>query len=337
MSRKIKKNAKTIAILCVLLFLFGVMASVLSIVFLFNPAKIDVSQYVLISDDGSGSYQFAIDKDRIRYDFCFPDNEKLPENIALNSLSLIVSPSVSSVHFEVGSYLEDAGAMLSSGGYVLYNTVWNWTTSEITSEYASSLKVPKHISLKRYVRFRSDGNYNWIPYIDYPLLFESVGDRIEFDSSLKSVMSSLSVSANSCSDGSIKIETWSSFSSPSGLSVDNVLHSCGVTITDTVFLVNIEDILATETQPLSLKSFCVYSHAENGINVKIDKESIITTFGFSSGSAAAEAIDALSVYVENRGNYYYISAYFSATDLDVVSVLLNNGVSLQDTEFTISE
>lgn len=337
MKQQKQQSVSLFIILIILITLLGLSVCFFVINYNIAPAKINIPDYLIISKDDTGLYQYSLDVDRIRYDFCFPESYDLPENIAIDSLSLIVSPAGDSIRFEVGSYLENAAEMLSSGGYALSNTMWIWNDSEILNQYAIGLTVKKNISFKEYVHFRSDGNYNWIPYIDYASLYASIGDRILYDSSLQDVLKSLTVTITACSDYSYKAETWSSFSSPAGLSIESVLQSCGVKLSDTVFIISRNEIITRENHPLSIKAYCIVSYSGSHLIVEIDKDRILSDLGFDKGSAAEEAIQALCVSAEKNGSMYRVSVYSSITDLDIVKILYDNGVSLQDTYFEISE
>ena len=313
--------------------------AIASIVLAYNSgaslAVINIPDYILITASDKGTYTYAIDKDRIKHDFFFPEGTLFPENSSLSSLSLIIDPQPDSVKFEVGSTIEAAGSMLKKGGYALANTVWTWTTADISKKYAESLSVPKYISLKEYVHFRTDGNCHWIPFIDYDGLLLSVGDRVIFDASLNSVLRSLSVSANECSDDKIKIETWSSFSSAAGLTVESILQSCDVTIIDTVFIMDTKEIVERDLKPISIKGYCSYYYTNTGISVIIDKTSLISDLLIMQDTSVGKAIDALSLNVEKQNDRYIVSVFSTASDFDVVNVLKMNGLTLTDTSFYI--
>lgn len=332
-----KEKKTRVYLLCALIFLLGAIASVLFLLSDIGLTKINVSEYLLISMEEDGTYSFSVDTHRIKKTFRFPEARSMPENRALDSLSLIVSASGTGTRFEVGSYLDNARALLKEGGYMLSNTVWSWTQEQVKQEYAKLLSVPKTISLKDFATYRSDGDGNWSPEIDQDLLARSIGDRLRYDSRLEEAVKSLSLSPTVCADGTLKIETWSSFPTSQGLTVDAVLRSGGVSVKDTVFITDISEILSQSMRPLRLLSYCLMRETGEGAFIEIDKASVLSDLGFSPGSKGAKAVEALELHVQASGDRYVVSVYSKATDLDIIKVLNDNGVELTETEFVIQK
>lgn len=330
-----KQNIRKYVSAILIVFAFAICCCVLISIFHLNLIKVTLPEYVQPSLKEDGSFAFNIDKDRLKYDYCFSDDTSLPENIALDSLSLIVTSNNGSYTFEVGSTLENAASLLNKGGYALFKTVWTCGQKEMSELYADSLTVRKHISLKPYVHFRSDGNFNWNPYIDYESLFASVGDRSQYNPDLRAALQSLSVTAQRYGEDLMKIETWSSFTSPTGLSIESVLQSYGVTIMDTVFIITDNDLISDNIRRLSLKNFCVLQYIDHGLDVSVDREAILSFFSIQKDSIAGKAIDAISLTAERQGDKYCISTFCTISDLDVPAVLYENGISLEDTCFFI--
>ena len=324
-------------LLCALSGLLGLVACVLFLMSDLGLTRIPISDYLLISLGEDGEYSYSIDKHRIKKTFYFPEETSLPENRALESLSLLVSSSYGTTGFEVASYLDNARQLLKEGGYAISNTVWTWKNDQIKSQYSKLLSVQKTISLKDFALYYSDGNGNWMAQVDYDSLITSIGDRIIYDSRLKSAITSLSFSLSPCGDGSYKIETWSAFSSEQGVSVEKVLNSGGISMEDTVFIISESDILNHFTRTLRLQTYCVLREAQNGIRIDIDKASILQEYSFQQGSDAAKAIEAISLNAVEEGNGFRVTVCSNASDIDIIKTLLNNGVKLTDTDFFIQK
>lgn len=335
-NEKREKNTRFL-LLGALTIVSGILACVLFLISDISLIKIHINDYLMISIDENGLYSFCIDKERIKHSFHFPDDPSMPENKALDSLTLIVTPLAGQTRFEVGSYIDNTQTYFKEGGFILSETVWNWTDQQISASYTSFLSFRKTIFLKDYVRYRSDGNGNWIPEIDHDSLSLSIGDRLRYDTTLKAAVDSLWVSSAQCPDGNFKIETWSSFQSSQSVTVEDVLHSCGIWMEDTVFIIDSDKILEKSLTPLHLQSYCIFRENELGRYIDINKQAILEDFAFSPDSSAGKAVEALTLSISENENCYSVSVYSSVNDFDVIQVLHGNGVDLCETSFYIQK
>ena len=334
--RKDNDRIKIYVIISALVLIVGIVGCFALFYFNAHLTGIRIPDYINISKKEDGSYSFSIDTERIKYDFFFTDDYSLPEYRSLDTLTLLVDRYDGKYRFAVGSTLEDALGMLQQGGYTLYDTNWTWTSDEVARRYNTSFTVQKHICLKDFVRYKADGNYNWQAYIDYDALSASVGDRILYDVSLMNAIQSLFVSATDQKDGTLRIDTYSSYSSAGGITVDDVFHACRIFIYDTVYIIDKSEICSRWQRPLSLKDYCVFTQGDHGIEVEINKSAIVSDYSFSRGSLAYDAVNALSLRIDRIGETYTVSASSSVPDIDISEVLYNNGVTLTDSYFTVT-
>ena len=331
MKQAYQKNSghKVALLLAVLAVLVGLAAAAVIVLKSLFPVIISVPEYVNIAKNGENAYTFSLDSSRIRQVFCFPEDFSLPENEALDSLFLQVAENGVSYSFEVCSTVENAAALLLKGGYRLDETVFSMTAAEVSERYGALLKTAKTVSIRAFTRYYSDGNGNYSARLDTDALSKAIGDRLKSNVSLKQAVGSLSV-VSSVSGTGLHVETWSVFSASEGLSLTDVLQAGGITVVDTVFDADESLIRSRGTETVSLIPYYLLSVGETGIAADIDTAALREKLPFAADSAADKAIGALGVRVTDSGSYYKLEAVSTNPDIDILTVLENNGIILTD-------
>ena len=98
--------------------------------------RIDVPQYVDVTQNEQGEYEFKLNVDRMIYEehLVNPPADALdryPEIGALQSLGLRVAEQGGEYVFTTVTYGEDPTAALKKGGIKLINTEWSWTKEQV--------------------------------------------------------------------------------------------------------------------------------------------------------------------------------------------------------------
>ncbi len=130
--------------------------------------RIDVPQYVDVTQNEQGEYEFKLNVDRMIYEehLVNPPADALdryPEIGALQSLGLRVAEQGGEYVFTTVTYGEDPTAALKKGGIKLINTEWSWTKEQIAARVGKNApeKETGILEFKDYVRIRkrADGSY----------------------------------------------------------------------------------------------------------------------------------------------------------------------------------